>query len=102
MKKNTRTAFIRHMLENERSIEPSAEFSYKALIKSRQDYDGMYQRSIDDPETFWAQMAEEHIDWFKPWDAVEEYDFESENPYVRYFRGAELNVSYNCLDRHLD
>lgn len=101
MKKNTRTAFIRHMLENERSIEPSPEFSYKALIKSRQDYDGMYQRSIDDPETFWAQMAEEHIDWFKPWDAVEEYDFESENPYVRYFRGAELNVSYNCLDRHL-
>ena len=41
MKKNTRTAFIRHMLENERSIEPSPEFSYTALIKSRQDYDEM-------------------------------------------------------------
>ena len=102
MKKNTRTAFIRHMLENERSIEPSPEFSYKALIKSRQDYDEMYQRSIEEPEEFWAEMADEHIDWFKPWDAVEEYDFDSENPYVRYFRGAELNVSYNCLDRHLD
>lgn len=102
MKKNTRTAFIRHMLENEHSIEPSPEFSYKALIKSRQDYDEMYQRSIEEPEEFWAEMADEHIDWFKPWDAVEEYDFDSENPYVRYFRGAELNVSYNCLDRHLD
>ncbi len=102
MKKNTRTAFIRQLLENERSIEPSPEFSYNALVKSRQDYDDLYRRSMEDPESFWAQMAGEHVDWFKPWDAVEEYDFESEKPFVRYFRGAELNASYNCLDRHLD
>ncbi len=102
MKKNTRTAFIRQLLENERSIEPSPEFSYNALVKSRQDYDDLYRRSMEDPESFWAQMAGEHVDWFKPWDAVEEYDFESDKPFVRYFRGAELNASYNCLDRHLD
>lgn len=102
MKKNTRTAFLRHMLENERTIEPSPEFSYNALIKSRQDYDSMYERSINDSEAFWAEMAEQELDWFKPWDAVEEYDFSSETPYARYFRGGELNVSYNCLDRHLD
>lgn len=102
MNRNTRNAFIRQMLQNETSIEPSPEFSYNALIKSRQDYDAMYSRSIADPEAFWADMATEHLDWFKPWDAVEEYDFESDNPYVRYFRGGELNVSYNCLDRHLE
>lgn len=102
MRKNTRNAFIRQLLENERSIEPSDEFSYNALVKNRQDYDELYQRSIDDPEGFWAEMAEEHVDWFRQWDAVEEYDFESSKPFVRYFRGGELNVSYNCLDRHLD
>lgn len=102
MRKNTRNAFIRQLLENERSIEPSDEFSYNALVKSRQDYDELYQRSIEDPEGFWAEMAGEHIDWFRQWDAVEEYDFESSKPFVRYFRGGELNVSYNCLDRHLE
>ena len=102
MKKNTRAAFIRHMLENEHTIEPTPEFSYKALIRSRQDYDEMYRRSIEDPEAFWAQMAAEHLDWFKLWDAVEEYDFTDERPYARYFRGGRLNASYNCLDRHLN
>ena len=102
MKKNTRAAFIRHMLENEHTIEPTPEFSYKALIRSRQDYDEMYRRSIEDPEAFWAQMAAEHLDWFKLWDAVEEYDFTGERPYARYFRGGRLNASYNCLDRHLN
>ena len=62
----------------------------------------MYRRSIEDPEAFWAQMAAEHLDWFKLWDAVEEYDFTGERPYARYFRGGRLNASYNCLDRHLN
>ena len=47
-------------------------------------------------------MATEHLDWFKPWDAVEEYDFDSDEPFVRYFRGGELNASCNCIDRHLN
>ena len=102
MNRNTRNAFIRQMLQNETSIEPSPEFSYNALIKSRQDYDAMYSRSIADPEAFWADMATEHLDWFKPWDAVEEYDFDSDEPFVRYFRGGELNASCNCIDRHLN
>ena len=101
MTQNTRVAFIRHLLKNERAIEPSPDFSYKALVKSRQDYDAMYKRSIDDPEKFWNQMALEHLDWFKLWDTVEEYDFFSETPYARYFNGATLNVSHNCIDRHL-
>lgn len=97
-----RSAFVTRTLENEQTVEASPEFSFKALVKSRQDYDELYRRSVEDPEGFWGEMAAEHLDWFKGWDAVEEYDFESDDPYVRYFRGAELNVSYNCLDRHLD
>lgn len=102
MEHNTRAAFIRQMLKDESTIEPSPEFSYKALVKSRQDYDELYRRSIDEPEAFWGQMARETLDWYRPWDAVEEYDFESARPFVRYFRGAELNASANCLDRHLE
>lgn len=102
MEHSTRAAFIRQMLKDERTIEASPEFSYKALVKSRQDYDSLYRRSLDDPEGFWGQMAEETLDWYRPWDAVEEYDFASSRPFVRYFRGAELNASYNCVDRHLD
>ena len=73
MEQNTRAAFIRQMLKDESMIEPSPEFSYKALVKSRQDYDELYRRSIDEPEAFWGQMARETLDWYRPWDAVEEY-----------------------------
>ena len=83
MEQNTRAAFIRQMLKDESMIEPSPEFSYKALVKSRQDYDELYRRSIDEPEAFWGQMARETLDWYRPWDAVEEYDFESSRPFVR-------------------
>ena len=102
MQQNTRSAFIRQMLENEERIPASSEFSYKAHIRSRQDYDALYRRSLEDPDGFWGEAAEEHLDWFKRWDAVEEYDFASDRPYARYFRGGELNASYNCLDRHLE
>lgn len=96
------TASINKLAENGQSIQPSEGFSYKAWIKSRQDRDELYQRSIEDPEQFWGDMAEEHIDWFQKWDTVEEYDFDADNPYVRYFQGAKLNVSHNCLDRHIN
>ncbi len=101
MSQNTRTAFIRQMLGNEESISPSPEFSYKALVKSRQDYDRLYRESIEDSEGFWGRMADEHLDWFKHWDSVENYDFDCDRPYARYFEGGQLNASYNCLDRHL-
>ncbi|HIW77346.1 MULTISPECIES: acetate--CoA ligase [Gordonibacter] len=102
MEHNTRAAFIRQMLKDERSIEPSPEFSYKAHLKSRQDYDELYRRSLTDPDAFWGDMAERHLDWYRSWDAVEEYDFDAPRPFVRYFRGGQLNASYNCIDRHLD
>jgi acetyl-CoA synthetase len=63
-------------------------------------YSALYTRSIEDPDGFWAEQAEAFIDWFKPWDKVQEWDFHTGD--IRWFDGAKLNVSYNCLDRHLE
>ena len=59
----------------------------------------MYDRSIRDPEGFWAEQAEAQVDWFEKWDTVLEWDFHT--AHVKWFAGGKLNVSYNCLDRHV-
>ncbi len=85
-----------------RVFEPPEEFVQNAHIKSMDEYREMYNRSIQDPEGFFGEMAEEYIHWFKKWDGpVEEYDFKGDEIHVKYFQGGKLNVSYNCLDRHL-
>jgi acetyl-CoA synthetase len=63
-------------------------------------YLAMYQQSIDDPDTFWAAQADEFVSWFKKWDKVQDCDYNTAN--IKWFEGAKLNVSYNCLDRHLE
>ncbi len=62
-------------------------------------YQTMYQQSIDKPDEFWAEQAKQFIDWYKPWDSVSKIDLK--NSEVNWFLGAKLNVSYNCIDRHL-
>jgi len=66
----------------------------------RAGYEALYRASVEDPERFWAEQAERFIDWFRPWDRVADWDFRE--PRIRWFEGAELNVSHNCIDRHLD
>ena len=75
----------------------------RAYIKSREEYDKLYKRSIEDPEGFWGEIAEEYVEWFKKWDRVENYNFDHrKGPIsVKYFEGGKLNVSYNCLDKNL-
>ncbi len=63
-------------------------------------YQELYQHSISDPEAFWAEQAEEFVTWFKPWDKVSDWDFHK--AHIRWFEGAKLNASYNCLDRHVE
>ncbi|MCC7219697.1 MAG: acetate--CoA ligase [Candidatus Contendobacter sp.] len=63
-------------------------------------YQEMYQQSVDDPDGFWAEQAKQFVTWFKPWDKVLDWDFS--RGHIRWFDGATLNVSYNCLDRHLE
>ncbi|MGK0439017.1 MAG: acetyl-CoA synthetase [Paracoccaceae bacterium] len=59
----------------------------------------MYARSLADPDGFWAEQATANLDWFKSFDTVSEYDFH--NGDIKWFEGGKLNVSYNCIDRHL-
>jgi acetyl-CoA synthetase len=73
-------------------------FADKSLINA-DTYDAMYKASIDNPDAFWAEQAEKFISWYKPWNKVSEVDYAKAS--IKWFEGAELNVSYNCIDRHL-
>ncbi|MGZ8956177.1 MAG: AMP-binding protein, partial [Methylovulum sp.] len=64
-----------------------------------QTYQTLYQYSIEQPEAFWAEQAELFLSWSKRWDKVVDFDYPS--GYIRWFEGGKLNVSVNCLDRHL-
>ena len=79
--------------------EPSDAVKMKASIKRMEEYRELYQRSINDPEKFWGELAEQ-LDWSKKWDKVLEWDFNK--PEIKWFVGGKLNASYNCLDRHLN
>ena len=63
-------------------------------------YQQMYERSIQDPEGFWAEHAEKQLEWFQKWDKVVEWDFHKAD--IKWFLNGKLNVSYNCLDRHVN
>jgi acetyl-CoA synthetase len=69
------------------------------IIHTFDDYQKLYQRSVDDPEGFWAEVAEDFV-WRKKWDRVLTWDFHK--PEVKWFDGAKLNITENCLDRHLE
>ncbi|NQX89856.1 MAG: acetyl-coenzyme A synthetase, partial [Halioglobus sp.] len=62
-------------------------------------YRNMYQRSLDDPEGFWTDMAHNFLSWDRLWDSVRSYDFVG--GMAEWFAGGKLNVCYNCVDRHL-
>ena len=78
-----------------RVFPPPPEFSARAHIKSLEEYETLYKQSIDDPETFWAGVAND-LHWFKRWDKVLEWNL----PHAKWFVGGKLNLCYNCVDRH--
>jgi len=78
-----------------RVFPPPPEFSAKAHIKSLEEYETLYKKSIEDPEAFWAGVAKD-LHWFKPWDKVLDWDL----PHAKWFVGGKMNLSYNCVDRH--
>jgi acetyl-CoA synthetase len=88
------------LMTEERTFPPSKELSSNAHIKSMAEYEAIYKRSVEDPEGFWADMAEQNLTWYKRWEKVLEYNFEK--PDIKWFQGGKLNASYNCLDRHLN
>ena len=75
---------------------PPAEFARSARIGSLEDYEKLRAEATATPDAFWARMAEE-LYWFKKWDKVLEWN----PPHAKWFVGGKINISYNCLDRHL-
>jgi acetyl-CoA synthetase len=95
----TESKAIESLSQEYRVVQPPEWVQERAHIKSMDEYETMYARSVQDPEGFWADMAEEMLDWREKWDTVLDYDFTK--PYVKWFEGGKLNVAYNCLDRHV-
>src|SRR5271155_2076813 len=87
---------IDSILQEDRSFAPPAEFSQHAHIQSLEEYEDLYKESISDPDKFWSRIASE-LHWFKKWDKVLEWN----NPWAKWFVGGQINLSYNCLDRHV-
>ena len=87
---------IDSLLKEDRLFRPAPDFSAGAHIKSREDYDRIYKRSVEDPEGFWSEIAGE-LHWFEKWNKVLEWN----EPFSKWFVGGQINISYNCLDRHL-
>ncbi|MCA6506822.1 MAG: acetate--CoA ligase [Pseudanabaena sp.] len=88
---------IESVLQEKRLFEPSAEFSQSAHIKSLAEYQQIYDRAKADPATFWAELADQELHWFEKWHTVLDW----QPPSVKWFDGGKINISYNCLDRHL-
>jgi len=85
------------ILNEERVFPPPKGFSRLAQIKSLAQYRKLYRESVQSPEKFWSRQAKAELVWFKPWTRTLKW----EEPYSKWFIGGQLNVSYNCLDRHL-
>ncbi len=81
--------------------EVPSDFAAQANITAEQ-YESMYKQSVEDPETFWAEQADSYLSWFKKWDQVLDWSYMEDDLHVDWFKGGKLNVSYNCLDRHLE
>ncbi len=89
---------IESVIHDAPTFQPPADFADQARISSMEAYRELYERSLNDPEAFWAEVASE-LHWFKPWEKVLD---ESEKPFFKWFVGGKTNLCYNCLDRHLD
>jgi acetyl-CoA synthetase len=88
---------IESTLTESRSFLPPEEFARNAIVSSAADYEKLRARASADPDGFWSDIARE-LHWFKPWDKVLEWDV----PWAKWFLGGKINLSYNCLDRHVE
>ncbi len=87
---------ITSVLKESRTFPPPTDFAAQAHVKSLAEYEVLWQRAKENPEAFWAEQAES-LHWFRKWDRVLEWN----EPFAQWFVGGKLNVSFNCLDRHL-
>ncbi|GAB4289428.1 MAG: acetate--CoA ligase [Oscillatoriaceae cyanobacterium] len=88
---------IESILHEDRMFPPPEEFSAQAELKSLEEYRRLYQEAAANPEKFWADLADKELQWFQKWDKVLDW----QPPFAKWFVGGKINISYNCLDRHL-
>ncbi|WP_340053723.1 acetate--CoA ligase [Pseudomonas sp. JAI120] len=81
------------------STFPTADAVRRAAQLSQEDYQRLYRQSVEQPDTFWAEQAKGFLDWITPWHTVQQSDIKTGT--AQWFAGGQLNVSYNCIDRHL-
>jgi len=98
MAKKTAVTDFTSMLNESRVFKPTKEFSKNAHVKSMAEYQKLYNQSIKSPEAFWGRQAKAELKWFKPFNKVVQF----KAPDAKWFLGGKLNVSHNCLDRHLE
>jgi acetyl-CoA synthetase len=79
---------------------PQADATRKTAQLSADDYQRLYRQSIKQPDEFWAEQAKQFLDWSTPWEEVQQSDLKTGT--ATWFKGGKLNVSYNCIDRHLE
>jgi len=87
------------MSKDHKIYSPSADWTVNAHINSLVKYKEIYNKSIEDPDAFWSDIAK-RITWYKPWEKVRDFNFQ--NGEIKWFENGKLNVSYNCLDRHVE
>nr|AUN36148.1 acetyl-coenzyme A synthetase [uncultured bacterium] len=88
---------IDSILQEQRKFECAPEFAQRAHIRSPEEYEQLYKESVEQPEKFWARVARE-LYWFRVWDSVLEW----KAPWAKWFVGGKINLSYNCVDRHVE
>jgi acetyl-CoA synthetase len=94
---STSVTNIDSVLHEERVFPPPDAFAEAAHIKSKTELEALRAEASADPEAFWSRLAASELEWFKTWDTVLKW----EPPHAEWFVGGKLNVSHNCLDRHL-
>src|SRR5262245_54767461 len=94
---STESGVIRSVSRESRTFPAPSSFASRARLRDSAEYQRLYRRSIDDPAGFWGDMARAELTWTKPFTKVLSGDI----PWVKWFEDGELNLSANCLDRHL-
>ena len=89
---------INNILEEKRIFPPSKEFAENSNIRSQKELLNLKKQALDNPIQFWESFAKSELDWFEPFQTV----LDSDNaPFFKWFKEGKLNISYNCLDRHI-
>ncbi len=89
-------------MSEDKKFYPPKEISERAWIKSMDEYQALYDRSMEDPEGFWGEIAENYF-WYQKWDKVMDYNYDLNKGdiFIKWFEGAKTNITVNALDRHL-